>query len=42
MSKYDALYEDEDDIFSGTPKSKFWDSINSANDEIVKIKWICY
>jgi len=36
MSKYDALLEDEDDIFAGTPKSKFWDSINSANDEIVK------
>lgn len=36
MSKYDALLEDENDIFNGTPKSKFWDIINTANDEIVK------
>jgi len=36
MSKYDALLEDEDNIFGGSPKSKFWDIINIANDEIVK------
>jgi len=36
MSKYNALFEDEDDIFIGTPQSKFWDILNTANDEIVK------
>ena len=36
MSKYDALLEDEDNIFGGSPKSKFWDIIKIANDEIVK------
>ena len=36
MSKYDALFEDEDDVFAGTPQSKFWDIIGTANDELVK------
>lgn len=36
MAKYDALFEDEDDIFAGTPQSKFWDIVNTANDELVK------
>ncbi|MDC0933221.1 DUF2018 family protein [Arcobacteraceae bacterium] len=36
MSKYDVLFEDEDDIFAGSPKSKFWDILNTANDELVK------
>lgn len=36
MSKYEALFEDEDDIFGGTPKSKFWDIVNQANDDLVK------
>ncbi|MGB5868217.1 MAG: DUF2018 family protein [Arcobacteraceae bacterium] len=36
MSKYTALLEDENDIFAGTPQSKFWDIVNSANDELVK------
>jgi len=36
MSKYDALFEDEDDVFLGTPQSKFWDILNTANDELVK------
>jgi len=36
MSKYDALFEDEDDVFVGSPKSKFWDILNTANDELVK------
>ncbi len=35
-SKYEALFEDEDDIFGGTPSSKFWDIANQANDELVK------
>ena len=36
MGKYDALFEDEDDVFAGTPQSKFWDIIQVANDELVK------
>jgi len=36
MGKYDALFEDEDNIFTGTPKSKFWDIANQASDDLVK------
>ncbi|MCK5110682.1 MAG: DUF2018 family protein [Arcobacteraceae bacterium] len=36
MGKYEALFEDEDNIFGGTPKSKFWDIANQANEEIVE------
>ena len=36
MGKYEALFEDEADIFTGTPKSKFWDILNTANDDLVK------
>ncbi|RXJ99165.1 hypothetical protein CRU98_07315 [Arcobacter sp. CECT 8986] len=35
MPNYEALFEDEDDIFSGTPKSKFFDAIRNANTQIV-------
>ncbi len=34
-NKYAALFEDEDDIFGGTPQSKYWDIANIANEEIV-------
>ena len=34
MKNYAALLEDEDDIFSGTPKSKFWSMINTAHEDI--------
>jgi len=33
---WDIFNEDENDIFSGTPKSKFWDIANQANDEVFK------
>ncbi len=36
MSKYDALFEDEENIFGGTPRSKFWDIANQASDDLVK------
>jgi len=36
MENYEALFEDEDNIFGGSPKSKFWDIVNSASDELVK------
>lgn len=36
MSKYSALFEDEDDIFLGSPKSKFFDVIFNANNDIAR------
>jgi hypothetical protein len=34
MSKYEALFEDENDIFNGTPKKKFWDMLTTAHEDI--------
>jgi len=34
-NKYAALFEDEDDIFAGTPESKYWDIANQTQDEVV-------
>jgi len=36
MANYEALFEDEDNIFGGTPESKYHDIAAQANDEIVK------
>jgi len=36
MSKYAALFEDEEDIFGGSPKSKFMDVVFNANNDIVR------
>ncbi len=36
MSKYDALFEDENDIFGGTPLSKFYDIARQSSDDVVK------
>ena len=36
MNKYEALFEDEDNVFGGSPQSKFWDIINQASDDLVK------
>ena len=36
MAKFEALFEDEDNIFGGTPESKYHDIASQANDEIVK------
>jgi hypothetical protein len=33
---YDALFEDEDNIFGGSPKSKFMDVVFNANNDIVR------
>lgn len=33
---YEALFEDEDNIFGGTPQSKFWDIANQASEDLVK------
>lgn len=36
MSKYSALFEDEDDVFSGSPRSRFMDVVFNANNDIVR------
>ena len=36
MSKYDALFEDETDIFGGTPKSKYWDIYNQISSDLAQ------
>ena len=33
---YSALFEDEDDIFGGSPRSKFMDVVFNANNDIVR------
>lgn len=36
MSKYSALFEDEDDVFLGSPISKLMDIIFNANNDVVR------
>jgi len=36
MGKFEVLFEDEDNIFGGTPESKYWDIATQANEEIVQ------
>jgi len=36
MNKYAALFEDEEDIFGGSPRSKFMDVVFNANNDIVR------
>lgn len=36
MNKYAALLEDENDIFGGTPKSKFWDMLITPHEDTAK------
>jgi Domain of unknown function (DUF2018) len=36
MSKYSALFEDEDDVFLGSPKSKFFDVVFNANNDVAR------
>ena len=36
MSKFDALFEDEEDIFAGTPQSKYWDISAQLSADLVK------
>jgi len=35
-NKFEALFEDEANIFGGTPASKYHDIANQASDEVVK------
>jgi hypothetical protein len=34
MAKFEALLEDEDNIFGGTPKSKYWDFRNQVSQDL--------
>ena len=36
MGKFDALFEDEDDIFAGTPESKYWDISAQLSEDLLK------
>ena len=36
MSKFDALFEDEDDIFAGTPLSRYWDISGQLSEDLIK------
>jgi hypothetical protein len=36
MSKYSALFEDEDDVFLGSPVSKLMDIVFTANNDVVR------
>ncbi|WP_297441701.1 DUF2018 family protein [Sulfurimonas sp.] len=38
MSNYAALFEDEDDIFGGSPRSKFMDVVFNANNDVVRME----
>jgi len=35
---YSALFEDEDDIFGGSPRTKFMDVVFNANNDVVKME----
>lgn len=39
MSKYDVLFEDEEDMFGGSPKSKYWDISNQINKDLVQAEF---
>lgn len=39
MSKYDVLFEDEEDMFGGSPKSKYWDISNQLNKDLVQAQF---
>jgi len=36
MGKFEALFEDEDDIFAGTPQSKYWDISKQLSEDLIK------
>ena len=33
-SKYDSLFEDENDVFSGTPRSRYWDISKQITEDL--------
>lgn len=39
MGSYDALFEDEEDIFGGTPESKYWDIVKQVSPDIARYEF---
>lgn len=39
MANYDALFEDENDIFGGSPKSKYWDISNQISKDLMQAEF---
>jgi len=39
VGKFDALFEDEDDIFGGSPKSKYWDISNQISKDLMQAEF---
>ena len=39
MANFDALFEDEDDIFGGSPKSKYWDISNQISKDLMQAEF---
>ncbi|MDD2829158.1 MAG: DUF2018 family protein [Sulfuricurvum sp.] len=39
MASYEALFEDEDDIFGGTPESKYWDIHKQLSADLVRFEF---
>ena len=36
MGKFDALFEDEDDVFAGTPESRYWDISGQLSQDLLR------
>jgi len=36
MKNYDALFEDEEDLFGGTPQSKYWTTAKQLQDDVLQ------
>ncbi len=36
MNKYEALFEDEDDIFVGSPRSRYWDIAMQVSEDLYR------
>lgn len=39
MATYEALFEDENDIFGGTPESKYWDIQGQLSTDLVRFEF---
>jgi hypothetical protein len=39
MSKFEALFEDENDIFNGTPQSKYWDIAKQISEDLYQYEF---
>lgn len=39
MANFEALFEDEDDIFGGTPQSKYWDISKQISEDLLQFEF---